>query len=57
MKKKELYKELFEVSSKEEQDAKWRELNAKGYHGSEIYCFNYQGADGKFHREIFVFAR
>ena len=55
--KKNLYKEWYEISSKEEQDAKWRELKAKGYHGSEIYRFNYQGADGKFHREIFVFER
>lgn len=53
---KSIYKEWFEVSSDKELSEKWIELNNKGYHGSEIYCFTYDGADGKFHREIFVFA-
>ncbi len=50
-----LYKEYFDCASEQEAHERWLELNHKGYHGSEIYRFNYQGKDGKFHREVFVF--
>lgn len=51
-----LYREWFEVNSEKEQNEKWLELKAKGYHGSEIYRCNFWGKDGNYHREIFVFA-
>lgn len=51
-----IYKEFYETNSDEESSEKWRELRAKGYNPSEIYQFNYEGKDGKFHREIFVFS-
>lgn len=54
--KKDLFKEWFEVDSEEEQIKKEMELRNKGYDMFDIYKFNYQGNDGKFHREIFVFA-
>lgn len=50
-----LYKEYYEVESREAQIAKWKELAAKGYAGSEIYEFNYMGIDDKFHYTICVF--
>lgn len=53
---KNLYKEWYEVGSKEEQEKKWVEL-ANKYGPQEVYKFNYQGNDGKFHREVFVFNR
>lgn len=55
--KKNLYKEWYEVNSEAEATEKWKELNNKGYNGSEIYIFRYQGSDGKFHREVYVFNR
>lgn len=51
-----MYKEYFEVSNEEEQKKKELELRNKGYDMFDIYKFNYQGKDGKFHREVFVFA-
>lgn len=53
---KQIYKEFYETNNDEESSKKWRELRAKGYNPSEIYQFNYDGKDGKFHREVFVFA-
>ncbi len=55
MRKLSIYKEWYAVNSETEATAKWRELNAKGYDGSEIYIARYEGKDGKFHREVFVF--
>ncbi len=55
MEKKNVYKEFYEVKNREEQIAKWVELNNKGYHGADIYEFNYMGNDGKFHYTIFLF--
>ena len=49
---KQIYKEFYETNSDEESSKKWRELRAKGYNPSEIYQFNYDGKDGKFHREV-----
>lgn len=51
----ELYKEFYEVKNREEQAKKWCELAAKGYHGSDIYEFNYKDIHGKFHYQIYVF--
>lgn len=53
---KEIYKEWFEVNTEEEQIEKEMELRSMGYNMFDIYKFNYQGKDGKFHREVFVFA-
>ena len=52
-----LYKEFFEANSKEEQEGQCKALTEKGFHPSEIYKFNYQGNDGKFHRTTFVWNR
>ena len=57
MKNEKLFKEWFEVASDSEAVAKEMELRSKGYDMFEIYRFNYQGNDGKFHREVFVFNR
>lgn len=53
---KNIYKEHYEVSSEKEEVEKWKDLREKGYSISEINRFNYQGKDGTFHREVFVFA-
>jgi len=53
---KNIYKEWFEVNSEEEAVQKEMELREKGYDMFDIYRFNYQGKDGKFHREVYVFA-
>ena len=50
-----IYKEWYEVGSEKEAVEKEMELRSKGYDLFDIYRFNYQGADGKFHREVFVF--
>lgn len=50
-----LYKEWYEVNSEKEAVEKELELIDKGYNAFDIYCFNYQGIDGKFHREVFIF--
>lgn len=52
---KSIFKEWFECASQKEEAERWFELVGKGYHESEIYTFHFQGNDGKFHREIFVF--
>jgi hypothetical protein len=49
------YKEYFDVCSEEEIHEKWKELIARGYHGSEIYISCYWGNDGIYHRQVFVF--
>ena len=51
-----IYKEWFEVNSEEELIARERELIEKGYSMWDIYMFRYNGKDGKYHREIYVFA-
>ena len=53
---KSIYKEYYKINSEKEAIEKWKLLRQKGYSCSEIYQFNYQGNDGKFHREVFVFA-
>ena len=50
----ELYREWYEVNSEEEISEKWHEL-AKKYDYRDIYVFRYNGNDGKYHREVFVF--
>lgn len=50
-----LYKEWYEVNSEKEAVEKELELIDKGYNMWDIYRFNYQGNDGKFHREVFIF--
>lgn len=57
MSRENLFKEWFEVSSDEEWNAKEMELRNKGYDLFDIYRFGYQGNDGRYHREIFVFNR
>ena len=52
-----LYKEFFECNSEEEATTKWKELVEKGYNKWDIYTFRYNGKDGKFHREVFIFNR
>lgn len=54
--RKSIFKEWFDCKTDEETRERWIELKNKGYHGSEIYIATYQGKDGRFHREVFVFA-
>lgn len=50
-----IYKAWYEVNTEQEAIAKELELQEQGFDLFDIYRFNYQGADGKFHREVFVF--
>lgn len=52
---KAIYKEWFDCRSEEEATQRWMELVEKGYAKSDIYIFRFQGNDGRFHREVFVF--
>lgn len=55
--KSNLYEVWFDCKSEKEQHERWIQLRNMGYKGSEIYRFNFQGNDGRFHREVFVFNR
>ena len=57
MAKKSLYKEFFVAKNEEEVTKYWHLLVDKGYDPFDIYVFRYQGKDGAFHREVFVFNR
>lgn len=49
-----LYKEWYECKDEKEMEERYKELVEKGYYGWDIIRFRYQGNDGKFHREIYV---
>lgn len=51
-----LYKVWFEVQSDEEVSQKIKEIESMGYNPWDVYVFRFQGNDGRFHREVFVFA-
>ena len=53
--KADIFKEFIECETKEDEYKAEMELRAKGYDMFDIYTGNYQGKDGKFHREVFVF--
>jgi hypothetical protein len=54
--KKGIYKEWYDCSSNEEQVEKWQDFISAGYADTDIIMHNYFGTDGKFHREIYVYA-
>ena len=53
--RKDLYKVWFEAKSDQEAVEIERDLVKQGFNMFDIYVFRYQGADGNFHREVFVF--
>ena len=55
MKRTDIFKEYIECETKEDEVKAEMMLREKGYDMFDIYVGNYQGKDGKFHREVFVF--
>ena len=55
MNREDIFKEYIECKTKEEEIEAERKLRKMGYDLFDIYTANYQGNDGKFHREVFVF--
>lgn len=54
--KKVIYKEWYDCDSNEEQVEKWQDFISAGYVDTDIIMHNYFGTDGKFHREVYVYA-
>lgn len=57
MARADIFKEYIECETKEDEVKAEMMLREKGYDMFDIYVGNYQGKDGKFHREVFVFNR
>ena len=55
MARADIFKEYIECETKEDEVKAEMMLREKGYDMFDIYVGNYQGKDGKFHREVFVF--
>lgn len=50
-----IYKEWYECRNEEEVKQRWKELAEKGYADIDIFVFRYNGTDGRYHREVYVF--
>jgi hypothetical protein len=55
MKRKNIFKEYVECKSEAEARNAWKDLVENGYDKNDIYIARYEGNDGMFHREVFVF--
>ena len=55
MERKDIFKEYIECQTKDDEVKAEMKLREMGYDMFDIYVANYQGNDGKFHREVFVF--